>query len=546
MKVCPRCGAQVQDSALTCPGCGYDFSAERTLMAEIPHLSDAEPIMEKLGPRYRLLGFIGKGGFSKVFLIEDTVLGRKCALKILYSQLFENDPDMLERFKREAKLYAELEHPNIVPIYDMGIHENTAYLIMKYIKGRTLKEIIKERAPLPPQEIVSIAEGLLSALAYMHRKGVVHRDIKPGNIIIEDETGRVVLADFGLARKIESDSHLTQTGQLLGTPYYVSPEQAQGQKATFASDVYSVGITLFEMATGKLPFTGESPLQILWKHVKEPLPSPSKINPDIPHQLEAVIKKATEKNPSRRYRDASQMLEAIRKVGTALRKKPKRKPLLLPLLLTIFLGAGAAFYFLYLNLPPLPSAQLPRYLSLSPPSPVSPSPPPSPPPPETGAPAPAPEEIAPSKEVPLLISTNLRAEVEIDGRKAGETAPGKPLTVKLSPGTHSVTISAQGFPPVKKTLRIKKGQNSVRLNHSFPLFGKIKLIHCFPWCDVFIDGKRIGTTPIKDLELPAGKHVIRIERKGYRTIEEVFELKPNQVIEIKKYILEKIKGKEEK
>ncbi len=512
-------------------------------MSEIPHVSDAEPIMEKLAPRYRLLGFIGKGGFSKVFLIEDTVLGRKCALKILYSQLFENDPDMLERFKREAKLYAELEHPNIVPIYDMGIHENTAYLIMKYIKGRTLKEIIRERAPLPPQEIISIAEGLLSALAYMHKKGVVHRDIKPGNIIIEDETERVILADFGLARKIESDSHLTQTGQLLGTPYYVSPEQAQGQKATFASDVYSVGITLFEMATGKLPFTGESPLQILWKHVKEPLPSPSKINPEIPPQLEAVIKKATEKNPSRRYRDASEMLEAIKRVGVLLKKRPKKKPVLLPLLLLVLIGAVAAFYLFYLNPSPLPSAQLPRYLSLSPPSPVSPSPP-LPPPPETKAPPP--QKVTLSREVPVLISTNLKATVEIDGKEVGKAAPEKPLTVKLPPGSHSIVISAEGFPPVKKTLKIREGQSSAMVSHKFPLFGKIKLIHCFPWCDVFIDGKRIGSSPIKDLKLPAGKHVIRIVRKGYKTIEEEFELKPNQVIEIKRYILEKIKGKEEK
>ena len=577
MKLCPNCGKGVADDVMLCPYCQYDFSQEKTLKIDrekLPYFKDLEPLMEKLEERYEVLGFVGKGGFSKVFLIKDKVLGRKCALKILYGELFENDPEIIERFKREAKFYAELEHPNIVPIYDMGIYNNVPYLIMKYIEGKTLKQIIEERAPLSTEEILHIAEGVLSALAYMHRKGVVHRDIKPGNVIIEKETHRAILADFGLARRIESDSHLTHTGQFLGTPYYVSPEQAKGEKASFASDVYSVGITLFEMATGKLPFTGETPLQVLWKHIKEPLPPPSKLNPQLHPQLEAIIKRASEKNPKRRYKNAGEMLQDVRRLADSLKiEKEKAKTFPYGKILGLILITAAAVFLLFKgkylatklsfmkessaqksvvvpppqkkkegieiikekktkekeeskarNLTPAPIKQAEDRLSKKPPS-LKIEPPRKEVPPSTGT---------------VFVVSNIEASVTVNGIKAGKTSPESPLKLNLKKGLHRIKLEATGYKPVEKTIQIKGGEKDLIVSHKFPLFGLIKRINCVPWCNIYIDGKYIDDSPLENIRLPVGKHIIEIRKKGYKPITEVIEIKPDKPIE-KYYTLKKIK-----
>lgn len=576
MKLCPNCGKELPDDIMLCPVCQYDFSQEKTLKIdreEIPFFKDLEPLMEKLEERYEILGFVGKGGFSKVFLIKDKVLDRKCALKILYGELFETDPEMIERFKREAKFYAELEHPNIVPIYDMGIYNRVPYLIMKYIEGKTLKQLIEERAPITTEEIIHIAEGLLSALAYMHRKGVVHRDIKPGNVIIEKETQRVILADFGLARRIESDSHLTHTGQLLGTPYYVSPEQAKGEKASFASDVYSVGITLFEMATGKLPFTGETPLQVLWKHVKEPLPSPSKLNPNIHPQLEAIIKRASEKNPKRRYRNADEMLQDLRALAASLKvekEKPKGFPygkiaaLILTGVIAILFVFKGKYMVEKLTFFEKPSKQKSELIQL-----------PGKNKEEIKKESPSTEEKAkkkvekpslvsekqvekqpekkqtllkvkpPRKEIPpltgtVLITTNIEVSVIVDGKTAGKSSPENPLKINLKKGIHKIKLEAKGYDPVEKTVEIKGGEKDLIVSHKFPLFGIIKRINCVPWCDIYIDGKYIGYSPLENLRLPVGKHIIDIRKKGYKPLTDIIEIKPDKPVE-RYYTLEKIK-----
>jgi beta-lactam-binding protein with PASTA domain/predicted Ser/Thr protein kinase len=261
--------------------------------------------------RYEVVRKLGSGGFADVYLANDRLLGRQVALKILSSR-YAHDEQFVERFRREASSAAGLNHPNIVQIYDRGEAEGTYYIAMEYLEGRSLKEIIVKYAPLSPELVVSVAVQILEALRFAHRRDVIHRDIKPQNIIVDND-GRVKVTDFGIARA-GSASTMTEAGSILGTAHYFSPEQAQGHSVEAASDLYSLGVVMFEMATGQLPFDGENPVGIAMKHVNEAPPAPRSINPDIPDNLEAVILRSLGKRPVDRYLTAQAFLEDLRKV----------------------------------------------------------------------------------------------------------------------------------------------------------------------------------------------------------------------------------------
>ena len=236
---------------------------------------------------------------------------RQVALKVLSSR-YAHDEQFVERFRREASSAAGLNHPNIVQIYDRGEAEGTYYIAMEYLEGRSLKEIIVKYAPLSPELVVSVAVQILEALRFAHRRDVIHRDIKPQNIII-DSDGRVKVTDFGIARA-GSASTMTEAGSILGTAHYFSPEQAQGQPVEAASDLYSLGVVMYEMATGRLPFDGDNPVSIAMKHVHDQPPTPRTINPLIPENLEAVILRSLGKRPVDRYLTAQAMLDDLRRV----------------------------------------------------------------------------------------------------------------------------------------------------------------------------------------------------------------------------------------
>ncbi len=261
--------------------------------------------------RYEVVRKLGSGGFADVFLANDRLLGRQVALKVLSSR-YAHDEQFVERFRREASSAAGLNHPNIVQIYDRGEAEGTYYIAMEYLEGRSLKEIIVKYAPLSPELLVSISVQIVEALRFAHRRDVIHRDIKPQNIIIDNE-GRVKVTDFGIARA-GSASTMTEAGSILGTAHYFSPEQAQGQPVEAASDLYSLGVVMFEMATGGLPFDGENPVSIAMKHVHDLPATPRSINPLVPENLEAVILRALGKRPVDRYLTAQAMLDDLRRV----------------------------------------------------------------------------------------------------------------------------------------------------------------------------------------------------------------------------------------
>ncbi len=253
--------------------------------------------------RYRVVRKLGTGGMANVYLAEDQELGRSVAIKML-DERHAQDEQFVERFRREAKNAAGLSHPNIVSIYDRGQAEGTYYIAMEYLEGRTLKELLVTRGPTPLAVAIDYARQILSALGFAHRHGIVHRDIKPHNVVVAPD-GRLKVTDFGIARS--GTSQMTETGSIIGTAQYLSPEQAKGAPVTPASDIYSVGIVLYEMITGSVPFTGDTPLEIAMKHLSTtPLP-PSETRPDVPHELDSIVLRALAKNPEDRYQSSDEM-----------------------------------------------------------------------------------------------------------------------------------------------------------------------------------------------------------------------------------------------
>lgn len=269
---------------------------------------------EMIDGRYRIVRKLGAGGMADVYLAQDEVLGRRVAIKVLLPR-FADDEQFVERFRREAQAAAGLNHPNIVAVYDRGTVDHTYYIVMEYLQGETLKDLVRRRGRLAPGEAVGITLELLSAVQFAHEHHVVHRDIKSQNIMLS-EAGRVKVTDFGIARA--GDSSMTEAGSVLGTAQYLAPEQAKGQMADERSDLYSVGVVLYEMLTGQVPFRGDSAVSVALKHVNELPPEPIALVPSLPPALNQVVLKALAKNPDRRYNSAAQFsldLRAVRSGG---------------------------------------------------------------------------------------------------------------------------------------------------------------------------------------------------------------------------------------
>lgn len=253
--------------------------------------------------RYVLERRLGSGGMADVWLAGDQELGRRVAVKILHER-YANDEQFVERFRREATHAAGLSHPNIVSIYDRGTIDGSYYIVMEYVEGRTLKELIVTRGACPVPVAISYVRQVLAALRYAHRQGIIHRDIKPHNVIVDRE-GRAKVADFGIARA--GASQMTEAGSIIGTAQYLSPEQARGSVVDESSDLYSTGIVLYELLTGKVPFTGESPVEIAMKHLTQPPEPPSTHRHEVPHDLDLVVLRALAKEPVDRYRSAQEL-----------------------------------------------------------------------------------------------------------------------------------------------------------------------------------------------------------------------------------------------
>lgn len=291
---------------------------------------------ENVGP-YRIIEQLGQGGMATVYKAYHAALDRYVALKALHPA-FGEDPNFEARFQREARLVAKLEHPHIVPVYDYAEHEGRPYLVMKFIEGDTLKARLQQ-GPLASEEILTVVDSVGSALAYAHKQGVLHRDIKPSNVLISSTDGQMYLADFGLARIAQAAESTLSSDMIMGTPQYISPEQAMGEKKLDeGTDIYSFGVMLYETVVGQVPFNADTPFSIIHDHIYSPLPMPRSINPKVPESVERVLLKALAKERADRYPDVNSLVQAFKNAwteagvppqGTAITMRPapvKRGP----------------------------------------------------------------------------------------------------------------------------------------------------------------------------------------------------------------------------
>ena len=275
---------------------------------------------QMINDRYEIIRSIGEGGMANVYLAQDTILDRKVAVKILRGDLAE-DEKFVRRFQREAISASSLNDPNIVEVYDVGEDDGKYFIVMEYVQGLTLKQLIKKRGSLTLPEVVDIMLQLTSAVAHAHESYIIHRDIKPQNVIILED-GRVKIMDFGIAVALNA-GEFTQTNSVMGTVYYIPPEQANGGAATIKSDIYSLGILMYELVTGHVPFKGDNPVEVAIKHMNEPIPSICEYDPEMPQSIENIILKASAKNPKNRYESAWDMHEDLE---TALDKERFNEP----------------------------------------------------------------------------------------------------------------------------------------------------------------------------------------------------------------------------
>jgi serine/threonine protein kinase len=305
---CSRCGSEVSSKSKFCPSCGLDLTATTPVHAlATGSVAELDLVREALSSEYEILEELGRGGMALVFRAKDKHLEREVAIKVLpFSLAF--DSEFVERFQREARTAAQLEHPNIIPIYRVGRSGRVIYFVMKFLRGGSLSTVLAERRTLSPPEIRRLLLEAGSALGYAAQRGIVHRDIKPDNIMF-DEFGQCLLTDFGIA-KAASGQKLTGTGMSIGTPHYMSPEQARAQPIDGRSDIYSLGIVAYQCLTGSVPYDGEDSFSIGYKHITEPIPTPSLITADE-RRLFEVIKRMLMKDPFDRFQSCEELIASF-------------------------------------------------------------------------------------------------------------------------------------------------------------------------------------------------------------------------------------------
>ncbi len=313
---CSRCGTEVANQAKFCPSCGLDLSTSTPLAptdGERSEVSEIDLVRDALKNEYEIISELGRGGMAIVFHAREKHLDREVAVKTLpFSLAF--DKEFVERFQREARTAAKLEHPYIIPIYRVGKSGRVIYFVMKYLRGSSLSEVVQRRGALPPEEIRSFLKQTAGALGYAHQNGIVHRDIKPDNIMF-DEIGHAILTDFGIA-KAATGTRLTGTGMSIGTPHYMSPEQARAQPLDGRSDIYSLGVVTYQCLTGHVPYDGEDAFAIGYKHIMEELPVPELTTPDQ-RALFEVVNVMMAKDPTHRFQTANELVARLEGRPTA-------------------------------------------------------------------------------------------------------------------------------------------------------------------------------------------------------------------------------------
>ncbi len=555
---CANCRSEIPKGAGSCPRCGWQVPDERL---HFPRLNSI------FAGRYDFLRLLGVGGFAEVYLARDMLLEREVAIKMLLPQ-HAQDPQTVERFLREAKLYAKLEHPNIIPIFDTGVLQQHVFITMKYIRGESLKHMLSHQRRIDAQLLPVIAGGVARALVYIHQQGIVHRDIKPANIIVEKATRTVYLADFGIART-DSSQTLTQTGMIVGTPHYLSPEQIQGKKIDPRSDIYALGATLYELASGQPLFQGDSPLEILYQHINERPEPLANLVPGIDPVLTSLIFRCIEKNPARRYQKAEEIVAAIERMGapqpvasekttllTASAVSPPHRKAASMLTGAVLLAAALfVVFFIWLKEPgpagktstqkppanleqaedkntkmatilqgkaaprednaldgpgkqSAPIIQTAPEKSQDKKGPTRQE--------QSQKQEPAPMAVDRTTDVMPLPGT-LRfssfpplADIYFNGEKIGNT--GQVFEKNFPPGDYVFTFSIPGFQSAEVRTTVRTGE-TLGTHYRFPQFRSFT-ITAKPFGRVLVDGREYGDTP-QTIKLAYGEHLVRVTKNGY-------------------------------
>jgi len=502
---CPRCGAEgIPDGAPGCPKCGMTLgdAQNATNAAQVDPVSEEleAALRRELSKEYQITDLLGRGGMSLVYLAQEVDLNRQVAIKILPLQMLQG-PAAAERFEREAKISASLDHPHIVPIFRVGATSTFLWYTMKRIRGRSFEQIIAERGALPLPEVLGVVEQVGSALQYAHRHGVVHRDVKPANVMIED-SGWALVCDFGVARAFGSVS-LTQTGASLGTPRYMSPEQFEGQPVDGRCDQYSLAIFVWEALTGAVPFTGDSLGELIRKHLLEPPPRLIEVKPEIPERVSNAVHRAMNKKPGERFPDIAAFVAALG--GQAVPRIPAN-----------YTG-------------PTPTPSRPRILWDTPEAPTVPLP-------------------TMRRRRRLLTAAVVLGVVLMSGGAWVALQPSRPAkgaiptppdsTTQRVADTQHVAAAVPTDTPV--THRVA---TPPRPRPTAPPVARAKLsLSTQPPGTFFLDDKQIRSTPILNLEIAPGRHRAQVKRDGFAPFDTVFTAQPGQEIKWTRIALKPIGG----
>jgi serine/threonine protein kinase len=504
---CFRCHTPVPDNSRFCSSCGADVSGGDGPTSTSSVDVVAERLKRIVEGKYRIERLLGKGGMGAVFLAHDLILEREVAIKVLPPDVAQDD-QVVRRFQQEAKTAAKLDHPNIIPIYRVESEGGLNYFVMKYISGTSLEDLLEKKEPLPVADIQRILWEAACALGHAHQRGVVHRDVKPANIMFDHE-GRVMLTDFGISKALQAATGLTATGMIIGTPHYMAPEQAKGAPVDGRADQYSLGVVGYRMITAELPFSGDSVHTIIYKHIYEEPPLVTAKRPGIPGTLTVAISRALSKEPEQRFPTMEDFATAVwpeqpvaapAKGRSAARSRPRA-------------AADAPTEITGAPTTPLPAAKQRR--------PAQPSPP-------------------RRWRIPLIGLVVAAAGVGgylVLGRQAAPTAPRSQLPVPAVDTVRiqdTVRVPAQPTPqPPRRTERTTPRRAAPAV--AAPAQGSLT-IAADPFGEVYIDGVDAGQTPLIEYAVKPGRHTIRIEHPGFKTVTETVQVDASNTVR-KRYTL---------
>src|SRR3989454_1146850 len=499
---CISCHTPVPENSRYCSVCGADQSGGGGPTSTTSAAALLQRLQRLVEGKYKIERLLGKGGMGQVFLAHDLTLEREVAIKVLPPDVAQDD-QVVRRFQQEAKPAAKLDHPNIIPIYRVESEGGLNYFVMKYISGTSLEDVLEQKQTLTSDYIQRVLWEAACALGHAHQRGIVHRDVKPANIMF-DHDGKVMLTDFGISKALQAASGFTGTGMIIGTPHYMAPEQAKGQAVDGRADQYSLGVVAYRMVTGQLPFSGDSVHTILYKHIFEEVQAPKTLRGDIPEAISAAVKRAMAKEPDQRFPTMEDLATAVwpeQPVSAAKGGRPAT--------------------------PPRPRAK-PVVTSETPTEHVSTVAP--------TTPLPMPKTVAKKSRAGLIVGALVVAVLGVGGYlvlgrgKASQSPPSQPQQVAapVTPPSQTGGTDSAKAPPRRQTPPRRRAVETPPVAPAEE-YGTIT-VNANPFGTVFIDGAEVGTTPIILYRVKAGRHTIRVERAGYKTQTETVQVDANNPV----------------